>query len=140
MPGTTQHFPTFVVEIGYRNQTPDRLVADANDKYFTDTTSVQAWLGIKIFDDNNPANRQFWGIWGVRSLFGVGMVIRETTTDANGNDACLDIQSVVPLIGQFTIPSYYIYYPHNVPQNVAANLVIPWETIRLAIQQGYLGM
>ena len=139
MPGTTQHFPNFVVEIGYRNESPDRLVADANDKYFTATTSVQAWLGIKIFD-NNPANRQFWGIWGVRSLFGIGMVHPETTTDANGNKACLDVQSAVPLVGQFTIPSSYIYYPHNVPQTVAVNLVIPWETIRLAILQGYQGM
>ena len=140
MPGTTQHFPTFVVEIAYQNETPDRLAADANDKYFTAITSVQAWLGIKIFHNNNPANRQFWVIWGVRSLFGVGMVHRETTVDTNGNEACLDVESAVPLLGQFTIPSSYIYYPHDVPQTVPPNLIIRWETIRLAIQQGYQGM
>jgi hypothetical protein len=140
MPGTTQHFPNFVIEIAYRNETPERFIEDANNKYFTATTSVQIWLGVKIFDDNNPASRQFWGIWGVRSLYGIGMAHRETTADANGNEACLKVQSAVPLIGQFTIPSSYIYYPHGVPQNVAPNLIIRWETLRLAIEQGYQGM
>lgn len=67
------------------------------------------------------------------------MVHRETTVDANGNQACLNVQSAVPLVGQFTIPSSHIYYPHNVPQNVAPNLIIRWETVRLAIQEGYQG-
>jgi hypothetical protein len=139
MPGTTQHFPNLVVEVAYQNETPERLLSYANQKYFTAATSVQAWLGIKILHDNVPARRQFWGIGGVRSLFGVGMVHRETTIDANGNEVCLDVEAG-PVAGQFTIPSRHIYYPHNVPQNVTANLIIPFEMIRLAIQQGYAGM
>lgn len=97
MPSTIQHFPNFVVEIAYRNESPDRLVAGTNNKYFTATTSVQVQLGIEIFGNKNPANRQFWGIWGVRSLFGVGMVHRETTVDADGNEPSLDVQSAIPL-------------------------------------------
>ena len=61
---------------------------------------------------------------------------RGTIVDANENEACLNVESVVPLIGEFTIPSSYIYYPHDVPQTVAPNLIIRWETIRLAIRQG----
>ena len=109
MHGTTQHFPNFVVEVAYLNKTPERLVNDTNQKYFTAATLVQAWLGVKIFYDDVSARRQFWGIWGVRSLFGVGMVHRETTIDADGNEACLDVEAG-PVAGQFTIPSRHVYY------------------------------
>jgi hypothetical protein len=117
-----------------------RLIEDASKKYFTATTSVQVWLGIKIFHDDNPTQRRFWGLWGVRSLFGVGMVHRETTANINGNEACLDVHSDVPLVDQFRIPSRYIYYPHDVPENVSPNLIIRWEMLRLAIEQGYQGL
>jgi len=47
MAGTTQHFPNVVVEVAYKNESPERLVSDANIKYFTVDTSVQVWLGVK---------------------------------------------------------------------------------------------
>src|SRR5437762_9153803 len=138
MPGTTQHYPSFIVEVAYQNESPECLINDANQKYFTAATSVQAWLGVKIFHSAIPAHRQFWALWGVRSLFGVGMVHRETMVDVNGFESLLDVEGA-SVAGFFTIPARHIYHPHNVPQGVP-DLVIPFEMIRQAIHQGYTGM
>jgi hypothetical protein len=40
------------------------------------------------------------------------------------------------LLGQFTIPSTLIYNPLPVPVIKQANLVIPIETLRAAIEEG----
>lgn len=138
MPGTTQHFPSFMVEVAYNNESPEQLISDANVKYFTVDTSVQVWLGIKIFHNDDPAERKFWAIWGVRSLFGVGMIHNATTIDGNGFEAMLNVEGG-PVAGSFTIPSVNVYYPHPVPAGVP-DLVILFETLRAAIRQGYLGI
>jgi hypothetical protein len=52
-PNTTQHYPTFVFEIVITNEGRDRLLTDANDKYFDTDTSVQVWLGLKVDRTNN---------------------------------------------------------------------------------------
>jgi hypothetical protein len=117
------------------------LLANATEKYFTAAISVQAWLGIKINDNVNPRFRTFWAGWGVRVAYGIGMVIRGTTTDANGNDAVLPVElpvNATPLLGQSSIPSVYIYHPHIVPPAVSQFLIIPFEEVRFVIEEGYL--
>ena len=89
MPSTAQHFPNFVVEIGYRNETSERLVADAKSKYFTVPPQCRHGSESRFLMTTILRTEISGGIWGTRSLFGVGMVHRETIVDGNGNEACL---------------------------------------------------
>lgn len=141
MPGINKHYPSFVVEVAYKNETMERLLSDASEKYFTAVTSVRAWLGIKINDSTKPRLRTFWAARGVRAAHGIGMVIRDTTTDANGNDTVLPVDlpaNRAPLLGQFSIPSAHIYHPHIVPPAVSQFIIIPFEEVRFAIKEGFL--
>jgi hypothetical protein len=84
MPGTNKHFPSFVVEVAYKDEMIDRLLVDA--------ILVQAWLGIKINDNVSPRFHTFWAAWGARAAHGIGMVIRRTTTDANRDYVALPVE------------------------------------------------
>jgi hypothetical protein len=94
----------FVVKVGYKNKSPERLVSDANNKYFTVDTSVKVWLGVKKFHDDDPAERKVLAIWGGGSLFGVGMENKATTVDGNVFEAMLNVEGG-PVPGSFAIPS-----------------------------------
>jgi hypothetical protein len=58
MPGTTEHFPTFVFEIAVTKEDRERLLKDASDKY------------ISKLDIATPGVHQFWTAWGMRALSG----------------------------------------------------------------------
>jgi hypothetical protein len=66
------------------------------------------------------------------------MIRQATTVDQEGNDAFLDVNNG-PVAGSFIIPARYLYHPHPVPPGVP-DLVIPFESIRLAIVNGYIGI
>jgi hypothetical protein len=133
-PGTQNHFPTVVVEVAYRNETRAQLTSDAETIYFQATTSVRLWIGIKVNHNHNQQQMTFCGIWGVRNGTGMGLNEREYFQDGNGTETYHRIFSPTPLIGQFTIPSEYFFLPGQVPQNVPANFIISYETIRLTLQ------
>jgi len=59
-PNTFRHFPTIVYEVAVTNENRNRLLSDANDKYFAVHTSVAIWVGLKI--DLNFF--LFWAGWG----------------------------------------------------------------------------
>ena len=131
-PGTFRHFPTLVVEIAIMNEDRERLLADADQKYFNANTSVQAWIGIKIDQTSNT----FWAGWGRRALVGYGLRLEQQTEDEAGNSS---FQPIYPwlatnLVGQFSIPSDLILYPNPVPANIPGNLVITLEEIRSSIE------
>src|SRR5205814_4304582 len=52
-PCTFKHYPSFVFEVAVSNDDQERLLRDANDKYFNENTSLQVWLGIKLDLTNN---------------------------------------------------------------------------------------
>ena len=66
------------------------------------------------------------------------MGLEEQTEEATGVAAYLPVYLYpqVGLLGQFTIPSTLIYNPLPVPVIKQANLVIPIETLRAAIEEG----
>ena len=134
-PGTQKHFPTVVVEVGYRNETRAQLSSDAETKYFQATTSIQLWIAFKINHNQNQHQMSFFGIWGIRNATGSGLNKREYFQDANGTEISYPIFSPTPLVGQFTIPSEHFFLPGQVPQNVPVNFILSYETIRLTIQE-----
>ena len=42
-------YPTFVIEVGRSHETYPQLLNDAEFKHFSPMTSIQVWLGIKLF-------------------------------------------------------------------------------------------
>ena len=133
-PNTFRHFPTIVFEVTVTNESRNRLLGDANDKYFSVHMSVAVWFGVKI----DLAQNTFWAGWGRRNLNGTGMRLQEQTEDANAVASYLPVYPYPPVAipGQFTIPSILIYNPLPVPANKPANLVISIETLRAAIEEG----
>ena len=49
IPGTGISYPTFTIEVGKTHETYPRLLDDAENKHFSPITSVQVWLGIKLY-------------------------------------------------------------------------------------------
>jgi len=50
VPGSTAIvYPTFTIEVGKTHESYRQLLDDAELKHFSPTTSIQIWLGIKLF-------------------------------------------------------------------------------------------
>lgn len=133
-PNTRKHYPTFVFEIAFTNESQNHLSTDANDKYFNADTSVQVWLGLKIDRTNNL----FWAGWGRRNANGTGLWLIEQTEDNRGVATYLPVypNPGIALPGQFTIPSTLIFHPLPLPPSVPSNLVIPIEEMRSQLEVG----
>jgi hypothetical protein len=134
MPATQEHFPTFVFEIAVTNEDRERLLKDANDKYFSIHMSVQVWLGVKL-DIATPGAHRFWTAWGMRALSGSGLRVEQQNEDGAGSTAYLPVNSVVPLAGQFNIPAYLIYHPHPVAPNRPQYFVVDFEELRFELER-----
>jgi len=135
MPGTTEHFPTFVFEIAVTNEDRERMLDDANDKFFSVHTSIQVWLGVKL-DIATPGAHRFWAAWGMRTLSGNGLRLEQQTEDGAGSTAYLPLHSIVPLAGQFNIPGTLIYHPFPVPPNRPEYFVVNFEELRFELERG----
>jgi hypothetical protein len=134
-PGTTDHFPTFFAEVAVTHEDRERLLSDAEEKYFTVHTSIQCWLGIKILRQQPET---FWAGWGRRANAGYGLRLEEQTEDATGVSTFFSVAQPAngALPGQFTIPANYIFHPLPVPPALPQNLIIPFEEIREAVEYG----
>ena len=135
-PNSTTHYPSFVIEVAFTNETRNKLLDDASDKYFSVHTSIQCWLGVKIW----KGQRVFWSGWGVSAAGGQGLRIIEQTEDAQGMACTFPV--VLPantpaLPGQFAIPSVHIYHPNVPPAAVPQALVFPFESLRQEIENGF---
>jgi hypothetical protein len=73
-PNTFRHFPTIVYEVAVTNENHNRLLSDANDKYFAVHTSVAIWVRVKIDLNQNL----FWAGWVLRSKQKRQQVLRHT--------------------------------------------------------------
>ena len=133
-PNTGSPFPTFVIEISISYEDRDRLLTDAETKHFHDNTSIFVWLGIKVrWRDSGD---DFWMGWGRRQAIGYGLKLEEQTEDVNGVATHFPVKLMVPLVGQLTIPSNYIFHPVTPSLTVPANFVLSFEEIRATIETG----
>src|SRR5579859_1778135 len=64
-------FPTVVFDVAHQNETWSQFIADAGRKAFSINTTIQIWIGIKIYPHHLRA------IWGRRKNAGHGMTIGE---------------------------------------------------------------
>lgn len=66
-------YPTLVIEIAHRHETWGQLLADARYKAFSQYTTIQIVVGVKIY-----AKHMKW-VWAKRAAVGHGMKIVRTT-------------------------------------------------------------
>ena len=57
-PGKLSGYPTCVFEIAVSDEDRERLLTDAEDKYFAATTDVNVWCGVKV--KPTAAGTSFW--------------------------------------------------------------------------------
>lgn len=132
------YYPTLVLEVAVSNEDRARLLDDACRKYFTDKTSVNAWVGIKI-DKTVVGGEVFWIGWGRRKLVGVGLKLEQQSEDGMGQVAFLPVNlpvGVQNLMGQIQIPSRLIFEPNPIPAAAPANFTLPFELVRTWIEKG----
>jgi hypothetical protein len=68
-------FPTIVFECAYQNEKWPQLISYARNKTFGRTTSVQVWVGIKVYQ----SSQEMRAIWGKRRVKGYDMRITKVT-------------------------------------------------------------
>lgn len=133
-PGTFKPYPSFVFEIAVSNEDRERLLTDAHEKYFSETTSVQLWFGIKL----DVTNNLFWAGWGRRSLTGAGLRLMEQTENEASIATYLPVYPYpqVALAGEFSMPSSLIFHPLSLPAGIPLNFVVTLEQIRSKLEEG----
>ncbi len=137
-PNSQSHYPTMVFEVAVTNESRDRLLEDADAKYFGVETSVQIWVGLKIRLSRVANGETFWFGWGRRKIKGFGLKLEEETEDDQGFSCYLPVhtQANAPLVGQVSIPSRLMFNPLPPPAGIGATFVIPFESVRLALLTG----
>jgi hypothetical protein len=134
-PGTQQPFPTLCFEVAVTNEDRERLLVDAETKYFTGETSVCCWVGLKVVVQ--PVGGEvFWLGWGRRKTGSDGLRLMEQTENGNGEAGYLPVNLPAPLAltGSITIPLHLVF-PVNRPNNLT-DLVIAHEDVRQEIVAG----
>ena len=113
-------YPTMVVEIAVENESWRRLKDDARTKAFSRLTSIQVFVGVKVYKNT------FRAIWGKRRAVGHGMHIQQQTEK-------LDLHAVSNVM--FTIAKSLVFWglPLPLPPTPTPDLILLIETFRLAI-------
>jgi hypothetical protein len=118
----------------------NRLLADADDKYFLAGTSVAVWIGVKIELSQPKGNERFWIGVGRRRLLGFEMYWIHQSDDGNGVPLYLpvDVPAGVELAGEMRVPGSLIFdgVVRNQESPAPADLIITHEEIWKAIQRG----
>ena len=113
-------FPTVVFEVSHNNETWGRFLEDARTQVFSVNTTIQVWIGLKIY-----AHR-LRGIWGYRSDAGHGMTI-------GGRVPAFSIYQ--PTGHQLRIPTHLIFWGSEIPPHLVAHpeFPIPLEDFRVEL-------
>ena len=141
-------YPTFIIEAGKTHESYPQLLDDDEQKYFSPLTSIQVWLGIKLFSQSERMK--------------VAVKFRNNSL-GYGSDPALFIESETlpifqPTTLQIIIPKDRIYFAvsqHQIPktritvpgQNVLPvpaapngvidDFVVPVETIRQSVARNW---
>jgi hypothetical protein len=135
MPGTTRLFPSVVFEIAVSNEDRERLLKDADEKYFSESTSVQAWWGVKL-DITTPGEFCFWSGWGTRSLSGAGLRLEQQSEDEDGSSTFFPLHTDVAISQTFQILANLFYHPLPVPAGRPRYFVVDLENLRESLEYG----
>jgi hypothetical protein len=94
-------FPTMVFECAYTNEDWARLMNDARTKTFAATTSIQLWIGCKIY----KSDRSFRCVWGKRRARGHNMRIMRTSVSNPVQSYLLGMRCASAHSGQLATPA-----------------------------------
>lgn len=115
-------YPTLVFEFAHRHEGWQRLKDEARERAFGAMTSIQVFVGVKIYTS------AFQAFWARRSPTAVGMNIMQSTPR-------LPIANPIDIV--FMIPAVHILWGcgpnYQLPPLPSANLVLSMEHLRLAI-------
>jgi hypothetical protein len=124
-PGSQEIYPTFVLEIAYQHETFPQMMRDAAEKHFAPTTSVQVYLGIKVY----KTTRRYKAVLAVRAPGG-------GATEVDSTDGFLNLDE--PTVKTFRIPGDRIWFgvPANmIPQTTTADLILSLECVRARVSK-----
>ena len=112
-------YPNIVVEVAVNHESPTKLMNDCQ-RYFTATTSVRVWIGVKYWF----VEKKFWVGFAQRSPGGVGATV---TTQFQFPPGHHDIN--VPTNIVYSLPMTTVFGPGiTFPQGMAANAVLRIDT------------
>ena len=112
-------YPNIVVEVAVNHESPTKLMNDCQ-RYFTATTSVRLWIGVKYW----PANRKFWVGFAVRHPDGVGATV---TSQFRFPPDHHDINTPTNIV--YSVPMTTVFGPEiTFPQGMADDAVLRIDT------------
>lgn len=112
-------YPNIVVEVAVNHESPTKLMNDCQ-RYFTATTSVHLWIGVKYW----TADKKFWVGFAVRRPGGVGATVMSQFQFPPDHH---DIN--VPKNIIYSVPMTTVFGPGIAfPQGMAANAVLRIDT------------
>jgi hypothetical protein len=113
-----------VFECAYTNEDWERLLHGARTKSFAAMTSIQVWVGCKIY----RGDRTFRCVWGKRRVVGHNMRLTRTSPRLS-----LDI----PTTRVFRIPANLIYWGVAIPAHIPADFPLELDSIREYVQERF---
>jgi hypothetical protein len=113
-------YPTVVFECGFTNENWAQLLGDARIKTFSAITSIQIWIGCKLY----RSNRTYRCVWGRRRAVGHNMRIERMSPRMS-----IDVATA----RTFRLPANLIYWGAPVPAHIMADFVLPLDGIREAV-------
>lgn len=112
-------YPTWVFEVAHRNEDWVRLQNEARTKAFSAQTSIQVFIGVKIY------SAHFKVFWAKRSPVGFGMRIQRSSPKLRINQ---------PTGITFNIPATLIYWGcPNIPPLPSPSIPLRLEVLRRRI-------
>jgi hypothetical protein len=113
-------------KVAVSNEDRERLLSDAEDKYFAAETSVVAWVSLKIILDPS-GGETFWCGWGRRRESGSGLRLVDQTEYQQGIPCFIPVHAGV-VTGDLRIATRFIF-PVNPPVNIPPDLTITFESL-----------
>jgi hypothetical protein len=118
-------FLTFVFECAYSHENWTQLLIDARTKTFSANTSIQVWVGCKLY----RSDRTFRCVWGKRRASGSNMRIMRTTPRLSLDN---------PTTRVLRIPAGLVYWGVPVPPHIQGDFPLELEVIRAHVE-GFVG-
>jgi hypothetical protein len=113
-------YPTFVIEVAHKHEPWEQLRADARYKAFSRQTSIQIFVGVKIYTKHMKL------FWAKRAAVGHGMKIMRTSPKIKINQ---------PTTRVFNLPANLIFWGlSTLPPLPTPDFPLHFQTLRQTIE------
>ena len=146
IPGTiAATYPTLVIEVSKTHESYNDLFADAAVKHFSAQTSVQVWVGVKLYQGHGG---RFRAMFRLRDEVNNGILADSgASTDFLSLHQITNVEFIIPKsriywgvippfpVTRFVVPGPNALPPPEAPGLPTDDLVLPLEELRVSVEE-----